>query len=639
MANGAEVARAYITIIPSMEGSQQSLTEQLTGASSNAGKTAGQTAGSSFSSTLMTGIKTAGVAVGAITTGAVMAGTKLFDLASGVAKTGDNIDKMSQKIGISTDAYQEWGYVFERCGANVDNLQGGMKTLSSVITDASNGSASATAKLEALGLSVEQLSGLSQEQQLSLVISALQGMEEGAERTSVATDLLGRSATDMAGVLNMSAEETRGLINEAHAYGMVMSEDAVKSSASFQDSLTKLQGTVGGLKNSMVGQLLPGITQIMDGLSDLVVGADGAGEAIQTGAMSVIDTINGLIPQLSTLLVTIGSAIMQSAPGILQALADGLIQSLPILIPAVVSMITEITSTMITLLPQLVEASFQIITALATGIAEAIPTMIPQIVEVVTSIVQTLVEHAPELIVSAYEIMLALANGIIDAIPTLLDSLPTLITSFCNGINNLPKIIEMGLKLIASLTKGIIQAIPQLLTSVPQILNSLRNGFNGIMGQIGQIGINIVKGIWNGISSAGSWLWNQITGWANNILGGIRKAFGIHSPSKYTAEMGQMLDIGLAEGMTDNLDVVESATDDLNSAVMNNLSGVTSTIGASASVDASVFDNRGSSDLALIISAISRVQTAIENKSLTIDGRRISETVTKFQRQTARALG
>ena len=152
-------------------------------------------------------------------------------------------------------------------------------------------------------------------------------------------------------------------------------------------------------------------------------------------------------------------------------------------------------------------------------------------------------------------------------------------------------------------------------------------------------GINLVKGIWNGISSAGSWLWNQITGWANSILSGIRKVFGIHSPSKQMAEMGRFLDIGLAEGMTDNLDVVESASDELNDAVMSNLSGTQSTIGTSASVDASVFDNRGSSDLAMLLSAIARVQTAIEEKSLTLDGRRITETVTKYQRQTARAVG
>ena len=204
----------------------------------------------------------AGLAAGAgvAAAGIAVAGKKVIDFANDVSAAGDEIDKMSQKIGISTDAYQEWSYVFERSGADVNNLQTGMKTLSGVITDAANGSESAASKLSAIGVSLEEINGLSQEDQLSLVISRLQEMGEGSERTAAATDLLGRSATDMAAVLNMTAEDTQALIDEAHEYGMVMSEDAVASSAAYQDSLTKLQGTLGGLKNQLVADLLPGLT-------------------------------------------------------------------------------------------------------------------------------------------------------------------------------------------------------------------------------------------------------------------------------------------------------------------------------------------------------------------------------------------
>lgn len=95
--------------------------------------------------------KAMAAAVAAIGTAAVAAGKELWNMANDVAAFGDNIDKTSQKIGISAEAYQEWGYVFDRCGANVDNLQTGMKKLSGVITDATNGSSSATEKLSAVG--------------------------------------------------------------------------------------------------------------------------------------------------------------------------------------------------------------------------------------------------------------------------------------------------------------------------------------------------------------------------------------------------------------------------------------------------------------------------------------------------------
>ena len=159
----------------------------------------------------------------ALATAAVAAGKQLWDMANDVASAGDAIDKTSQKIGISAEAYQEWSYVFERSGADVNNLQTGMKKLATVVTDAAEGSDSAAEKLAAVGLSIEDINGKSQEEQLSMVISALQDMGSGAERTAAANDLLGKSAVDMAAVLNMTAEDTEALKQEARDYGVVMS--------------------------------------------------------------------------------------------------------------------------------------------------------------------------------------------------------------------------------------------------------------------------------------------------------------------------------------------------------------------------------------------------------------------------------
>ena len=261
--------------------------------------------------------KAMAAAMVAIGTAAVAAGKKLWDMANDVASAGDAIDKTSQKIGISAESFQEWSYVFERSGADVNGLQTGMKKLSGVISEAANGSDKAAEKLAAVGLSIEDLNGKSQDEQLSIVIAALQDMEAGADRTAAANNLLGKSAVDMAAVLNMSAEETEALKQEAHDYGMVMSNEAVAASASFEDSLSRLKGTMGGLKNRMVGELLPGISSILDGLSDLVAGNDEAGEKIKKGVTDVIGSITSMIPQVVTLVLTIASAVLESAPAII----------------------------------------------------------------------------------------------------------------------------------------------------------------------------------------------------------------------------------------------------------------------------------------------------------------------------------
>ena len=610
-----------------------------------------------FGSVMKSVGKALAVTMAAIGTAAVAAGKKLWDMANDVAEAGDAIDKTSQKIGISAESYQEWDYVFQRCGADVNNLQTGMKKLSGVITDAAGGSDSAAQKLSAVGLSIEGLNGKSQDEQLSIVIAALQDMESGAARTAAANDLLGKSATDMAAVLNMTAEETDALKQEAQDYGMVMSNDAVAASAAFEDSLTRMQGTIGGLKNRMVGELLPGITMIMDGLSDLVAGNEQAGEEITNGVTSVIETVTEMIPQAVELISLIAAAILESAPSIIRALAEGVINAIPTFLPVVMQVITELVTALLELLPQIVEAGMQILASLITGIAAALPTLIPQIVEIVVQICQTLIDNLPLILDAALQLVTGLAEGILNAIPVLIDALPEVINSIITFLlDPIPQIIDTGIKLLTSLVEALpeiiasiveaipkiidgiitavigaipliieagikllvslIQALPQIITTivqaipeiisgivnallgnidkiimagvelfvslienlptiiveivkaVPQIITGIVKAFGSLMYKIVEIGGNIVKGLWDGITGLASWLWDKVSGWISGIWDGICDFFGIHSPSREMAWVGEMLVKGLAGSIDDNGDeavkAAEGMADDIN---------------------------------------------------------------------------
>ncbi len=610
-----------------------------------------------FGSVMKSVGKALAVTMAAIGTAAVAAGKKLWDMANDVAEAGDAIDKTSQKIGISAESYQEWDYVFQRCGADVNNLQTGMKKLSGVITDAAGGSDSAAQKLSAVGLSIEDLNGKSQDEQLSIVIAALQDMESGAARTAAANDLLGKSATDMAAVLNMTAEETDALKQEAQDYGMVMSNEAVAASAAFEDSLTRMQGTIGGLKNRMVGELLPGITMIMDGLSDLVAGNEQAGEEITNGVTSVIETVTEMIPQAVELISLIAAAILESAPSIIRALAEGVINAIPTLLPVVMQVITELVTALLELLPQIVEAGMQILASLITGIAAALPTLIPQIVEIVVQICQTLIDNLPLILDAALQLITGLAEGILNAIPVLIDALPEVINSIITFLlDSIPQIIDTGIKLLTSLVEALpeiiasiveaipkiidgiitavigaipliieagikllvslIQALPQIITTivqaipeiisgivnallgnidkiimagvelfvslienlptiiveivkaVPQIITGIVKAFGSLMYKIVEIGGNIVKGLWDGITGLASWLWDKVSGWISGIWDGICDFFGIHSPSREMAWVGEMLVKGLAGSIDDNGDeavkAAEGMADDIN---------------------------------------------------------------------------
>ena len=88
-----------------------------------------KSAGSGFGSALATSARVGLTAVTAVGTAVAVAGTRFVDGASDVAQYGDNIDKMSQKLGISAEAYQEWDAVMQHSGASIESLQPAMKAL------------------------------------------------------------------------------------------------------------------------------------------------------------------------------------------------------------------------------------------------------------------------------------------------------------------------------------------------------------------------------------------------------------------------------------------------------------------------------------------------------------------------------
>jgi phage-related protein len=105
-------------------------------------------------------------------------------------------------------------------------------------------------------------------------------------------------------------------------------------------------------------------------------------------------------------------------------------------------------------------------------------------------------------------------------------------------IENLPAII-----------KGIVDAIPE-------IIQALVDAFASYFGKLGEVGFNLIKGLWEGISNAASWIMEKIKGFCGGIVDGIKDFFGIQSPSKVFAGIGGYMAEGLGEGFADEMDDV-----------------------------------------------------------------------------------
>ena len=531
------------------------------------------------------GVAAAGFA--AVTTAAVGTTKAIMDGVSAAADYGDNIDKMSQKMGLSTDAYQEWDFVMQHCGTSIEALKPSMKTLAMAAEKGSDAFAQ-------LGISEEQIASMSQEELFNATIAGLQNVTDETQRTALAAELLGRGATELGPLMNMTAEETEAMRQQVHDLGGVMSEDAVKAAAAYKDSLQNMQTAISGLKNKLAGDLLPSVTQVMDGLTILFSGGDTeeAMAQIEEGIDALCEKLEELIPRVleigSQILMKLAEAIIENLPTlidtgmeILDMVIQGIIEALPQLLEAGMQIIMGLVNATIENLPKLVEVALQMLVTLANGIVEQLPTLIPAIIEVVLQVVQTLIDNLPMLIEGAIQLFLGIVTGLIQALPQIIAALPTLIDSIINAlIAAIPMLIDCGVQLFLALIENLPAIIVAICKAAPQIVKSLVRGFLELAGQLREVGTklmtklkdgissmlsnlvsaakdigkNIVDGIWNGISAGWDWLKEKVGGLAQSLFDGAKAALGISSPSKKFRYLGEMCVAGFDEGIEDLMD-------------------------------------------------------------------------------------
>lgn len=516
-----------------------------------------ESSGSSFASKLGGGLKTASkIGVGAIAavTGATAALTgALVGGAKNVANYGDEVDKTSQKLGLSTDAYQKWNYVLNLSGTEMSSMTTGLKTLTNKLDDAKNGSSDAQAMFQKLGLSMEDVNNMSREEVFEATIKGFQGMADSTERAALANDLFGRSGQNLTPLFNQTAEQTEEQLKLAEKYGMVMPEAAVKASAAFNDSLTTMQMTMTGLKNRMMGEFLPSITTVMDGLAKVFAGEDGLPE-ITEGISEFAKKLTESVPK-----------ILDVGGGIVIALGKAIIDNLPTLVDAAVKAIMTFIKGIVDKLPDILNAGIEILITLIDGITEALPQLIPAMIQAIEQMVIALIENAPLLIQSALELILALAQGLIDSIPSLIDALPTIIEALVTGlVQNAPMLAIAAVKLQIALAGGLINAIPELIKAIPKIILAIVNGIKEGAKDMMSAGGDLVRGIWDGFVGKVDWIKEKIKGWVGNVTDFIKGLFKIGSPSKlFRDEIGQWLPEGIAVGIEANADSVYDQMDEM----------------------------------------------------------------------------
>lgn len=621
----AELGKAYVQIVPSAQGIGGSISSVLAPEATSAGQQAGTNIAGGISTALKgaAGIVAAGTAA---MTGAIVKGT------SDVASYGDNIDKMSQKMGLSAQAYQEWDAVMQHSGTSMEAMKASMKTLA-------NAAQTNNAAFEELGITQEQLATMSQEQLFEATIAALQNVEDTTTRTYLAGKTLGKGATELGALLNTSAEDTQAMRDRVRELGGVMSDDAVKAAAAFQDNLQDMQTAISGVGRNMMSELLPSMNEIIAGFTSLIIGEEGATQKLSSGfqnlfssldgiAKNIISTITQMMPDIingitevlpdlievaTTLIVSLAQALVSAMPqllttvlpalaeaavNIIVALGNALIESAPELfaageqlfemlkesfvsgdaLSAGTETIQNILDGITAALPNVLSKGVEIITNLANGILNNLPQLITTAGQLMTQFASFLLQNMPVILEQGAQLILNLVTGITNNLPEIINSVAEIIASFVETIaSNLPTILAQGITIIGKLAAGLIQAIPSLVGAIPQIIQAIVNAFGGY--DWASIGRNILEGIKNGILSAVDSVVEAAKGAGEAIWNGVKDFFQIESPSKLMFYAGEMIDAGLARGIEQNVGLVDSAIDSLSNRAMADLN-VSTTYGS-----------------------------------------------------------
>jgi|GEM_PF-2253620 hypothetical protein len=351
----------------------------------------------------------------AITTVAVAAGKAIFDMAMETTQAGDEVDKMSQRLGLSREGYQKWNYAMKQSGIDINSTRAGMKNLTNLLDDASKGSKTATEMFTRLGYSLNDIQGKSQEEIFEMSIRALQNMSSETERAALANDLFGRSGQEMLPLLNTTAEATQQLLDRASRLGFVMSDEAVSAAVVFGDSLDDLKSAFAGVKNSIMGDLLPGFNLVVEGLIGLLTGGENAREKIKTGVAETIDSVREVLPQIKEVLLTIIDVAAEVIPEIVQAIVSFIVENLP----------------------EILKTGTEILLKLIGGILQAIPEITKQLPAVVTAIVEAMKAAAPEFKEIGKEIVRGIWQGILGLGAWLKEKMNDFFTGIVGGIKGL----------------------------------------------------------------------------------------------------------------------------------------------------------------------------------------------------------
>lgn len=430
--------------------------------------------------------------------------------------------------------------------------------------------------------------------------------------------VMGRTASESAGTIQGSMKAVKatwsnlitGVADDTADFSKLIDNFVQSVIAVSGNILPRVQNAVSG-----IGQLISGFGKVLlEKLPDIIEQGKTFIMGIGNGITQAIPSI---VPIIQQLVISIGEFIKEQAPLLLQngmdlitEMGSGLVEGIPEFIDNALNLLQEFADFLTENAPLLIETGITFIRNMIQGIIQSIPELIARVPELISQFANVINDNAPTVLMAGVGLIWDIIKGLISAIPDLIANIPQIIqaiidvwqavnwldlgskviTGIGNGftamkdfaknamgnvkdgiinfIKDLPSnLYNIGKNAISNLGGAIQSMLGWIKTKALDIANGVINQIKSVLSwdNIKNVGINLIKGLWNGISDMTGWILDKIKGFGDSVLGGIKKFFGIHSPSTvFRDQIGKNLALGLGEGF---IGTMRSVSDDMIKAV------------------------------------------------------------------------
>ena len=316
-------------------------------------------------------------------------------------------------------------------------------------------------------------------------------------------------------------------------------------------------------------------------------------QLVQTGITALdnlMPTIEQALIGIASLITQITPIIVQMLPGLVDTLVppliDAAIQLLNALVealPSILSIILEqiptlfdlVVNTILTMLPIIIDLGLQLIMALADGLIQNLPTLIPAIVGVIMTMVEKLTEPDTlvQLIKAALQLIIALAEGLLKAVPELLGKVPIILANLVEAIiKAAPVLAQAALELVLTLAAGIVDSLARLNEKGKEMIDAVKDGFWEKIESAKNWGKDMIENFISGIKEK----WEKLKSTVTDLASTIKSLLGFSEPeegplSNFHTFAPDMMTL-FAQGIRDNLGLIQSAMGDVTGTIATDFS-------------------------------------------------------------------